>query len=182
MSLRSTHAVNSPAPAPRTKKGTRGATSRRHARQHGRGDTQGAVHRVIAQRGGSPQPVLDPEGGMHERVILLGGFQVEPDTREAVPGSEIGVGYVGPVIPENPTVPGRSVDDDDRGQQRGDEEPISCSEGESRNLRGLGVRLGTRRALGGTSAIFLPTDRSRASFDGRSSENVKHVWRVTGNT
>src|SRR5439155_26621333 len=83
-----------------------------------------------------PEAVLHPEGAVHQRVMLLRGSGLEPDPPQPLPGAELRPGEVGGVVPQEPAVPGGSVGDADRHHHRGDEEPLSWSNGMSRSVLG----------------------------------------------
>ena len=55
---------------------------------------------MVAEYRVAPEPGLEPEGAVQERVVLLGGVEVEPDRPQAVPTPERGAGDVGIVVPD----------------------------------------------------------------------------------
>ena len=69
---------------------------------------------MIAESGITPKPVLNPKGTMQQGVILLRGPKVEPYTEEPIPGTQFGRGHVAAVIPNDPSMPGRLVDQEHR--------------------------------------------------------------------
>jgi hypothetical protein len=73
---------------------------------------------VVPKRRVAPEPMLQPEGGVDDRVVLLGRARLEPDAAEAVERTEGGRGEVLLVVPEQSAVPGGVVggerDDDER--------------------------------------------------------------------
>ena len=90
----------------------------------GRQGVQDDVHQVIAQRGVAPQLVLDPEGGVQQRIILLRGPQVEPDAVQSVPRAQFGAGHVRVIVPDESAVPGRLICQEDRDHQGDEEQPV----------------------------------------------------------
>ena len=65
------------------------------------------VREVVADGVVAPQARLDPERGVEERIVLLGGAELEPDALEAVESAERGARDVRVVVPEKSAPPGR---------------------------------------------------------------------------
>ena len=74
-----------------------------------RGGVLQNIGEMIAERCVAPQPVLDPERGVKQRVVLLGGMGVGPDPPQSRAGLQLGPGDMGAVIPDQPSVEGRPV-------------------------------------------------------------------------
>ena len=90
----------------------------------GRQGVQPNVHQVVAERRVAPQLVLDPEGAVQQRVILLRGPEVEPDPVQSLPGTQFGAGYVRLVVPDESALPGRLINQEHRDHQGGRKEPV----------------------------------------------------------
>jgi len=75
------------------------------------------VRQVIVQHGATPQPMLDPEGGVKQGIILLSRSQLEPNSREAVKGTELRPCDVRGIVPNQPATKRRPIS-----QQRGEHE------------------------------------------------------------
>jgi hypothetical protein len=58
------------------------------------------VQQVVAERRVAPEAVLDPEGGMKDRIVLLGRVDVRPDAGKAGKGAKVGTCDVARVVPE----------------------------------------------------------------------------------
>src|SRR5438477_13109946 len=54
----------------------------------------------------APKLLLEPEGTMKERIVLLGCPWLEPDSPQTLQGTQPGTRDIGGVIPQNSTVPG----------------------------------------------------------------------------
>jgi hypothetical protein len=61
---------------------------------------------------------------VQQGVILLRGPKVEPYTEEPVPGTQFGAGYVAAVIPNDPSMPGRLVNQEYRRNQSDKKKPV----------------------------------------------------------
>ena len=98
---------------------------------------------MIAESGIAPKPGLNPKGAVQQGVILLRGPKVEPYTEEPVPGTQFGAGHVGAVIPDEPSLPGRLVDQEHRRNQSDDKEPVLQRERTTGRYRLCQTRLDT---------------------------------------
>jgi hypothetical protein len=81
------------------------------------------VDEVIAGHGVAPEPVLDPEGRVQERVVLLGGAEVRPDPREPAQRTKIRPRQVRVVVPLELARGRGQVGEEDRGQESADDPP-----------------------------------------------------------
>src|SRR5690606_21477173 len=88
----------------------------------GVGGVQEDVEEVVAERGIAPEFVFEPERGMEERVVLLGGADFEPDADEAAERLQVGAGDVAGVVPDEAGGKGGPVGDE-RGEEEEGEEP-----------------------------------------------------------
>lgn len=61
-----------------------GQAAQDHEQQQGCGGVQSEVRQVVAKHRVAPQSVLDPEGSVKDRIVLLRGPQVGPDAPEAM--------------------------------------------------------------------------------------------------
>src|SRR5580700_9243222 len=59
---------------------------------------------MIAENGVAPEPMLDPERGVEDGIILLHRPDFEPDPPQAMPGTQGAGGDVIAVIPKKTTV------------------------------------------------------------------------------
>ena len=85
--------------------------------QNGARRVQGHVHHVVSRRMEAPEVVLDPEGGVHERVVLGYRARNEPDLEETRQRPERFVlRDVDVVVPDETRPQHRRIDDE--GEQR----------------------------------------------------------------
>ena len=98
------------------------AQDQRH--QHGRGGVQQDVHQVIAERGVAPEPVLDPERAVQQRIVLLRG--PESNQMRYSPCHDRSSGRVtwASSSQMKPALPGRLVGQKDREHQSQRPDPI----------------------------------------------------------
>ena len=92
---------------------------------------------MVAHSRVAPQPVLDPERAVEDRIILLRGTELEPDPTEAGGGLQLGLGHVGVVVPEEAAVDRGVIGEDADGREAEPAQP-------PRN-RGCGARCRRRR-------------------------------------
>src|SRR3954468_15435488 len=71
----------------------------------------------------APYPMLDPEGRMRQRIVLLRCTEVEPDARQAMNRLKLGAGDVLVIVPQQPTVPGGLVRCERRKEKRHANQP-----------------------------------------------------------
>jgi hypothetical protein len=76
-----------------------------------RGGVKEPIRHVIADRGVSPQPVLQPKRAEEHRIILLGGAELGPDEPQSMHGSQRWLGHVGAVVPYKAAVEGGPVNE-----------------------------------------------------------------------
>jgi hypothetical protein len=93
------------------------AAAKQQAEQGGGGRVQQDVDEVIAERGVPPEPVLEPESRVEERVVLLRRPGLEPDAQESRPRLQGGMGDVAQVVPQEVPLQRRGI-----GNQRGEQE------------------------------------------------------------
>jgi hypothetical protein len=60
---------------------------------------QKQIDDVIASGRIAPKPLLEPEGGMKKRIVLLGRPWHEPDSPKAIEGAQFWTPDMGLVIP-----------------------------------------------------------------------------------
>ncbi len=106
--------------------------------QQRRGEVERDVDEVVPERVVAPEPVLDPEGGVGERVVLLGRPELEPDSPEPVERLQLRTRHVRGVVPEPLAVPGRSIREERHDQQDQQEKPGGCPAGGSAFRRSRG--------------------------------------------
>ena len=73
------------------------------------------VDQVIAEHRIAPQSMLQPEGAVQQRVILLRGAEVEPDAPQTVQRLQVGPRDVHVVVPEQRAVQRGQVGDQGAG-------------------------------------------------------------------
>src|ERR1039457_5135701 len=64
---------------------------------------------MVAEYCVAPKAMLHPERAVQQRIVLLGGSEVEPDAPEAVKGLEIRPRHVARIIPKEASVECRQV-------------------------------------------------------------------------
>src|SRR5580698_10619296 len=103
--------------------------------------------KVITQGGLPPQPVLEPEGRMEQRIVLLGRPRLEPDSEKSVKRLQLQLRYIVRVVPEQLTAQRRPIHRDqpkiDQGEQ---DEPGDPSHGRRRHAGAMishGLETGT---------------------------------------
>jgi hypothetical protein len=117
-----------------------GKPAQRQGRQQGDEAMQPEIDQVIATRIICPESVLQPESAVHQRVMLLGRSQVEPDPPQPLQRAQLGTGDVGLVVPDQPAVPDGSIDEEDHGDQRGGEQQFAHPERSRRTRRRCELR------------------------------------------
>ena len=78
---------------------------------------------MVAQGGAAPEPVLDPEDAIDQRIVLLGGARLDPSADQAGEGMQFGSGKMSLVIPDGLSVPGGVVGQQGRNDQQKPGEP-----------------------------------------------------------
>ena len=104
-----------------------GIASRRRTRHHqGRRGVQEDVHQVIAQRGVAPELVLEPEGAVQQAGSIAASPRRRTRCGTVRAKSAVRGGLRGVVVPDEPALPGRLVDQENRDHQgnRKDQAPM----------------------------------------------------------
>ena len=117
-----------------------------HPQEAGREHVQEDVDQVVAEGRISPEPMLDPEGGVDQGVVLCGRPELEPDPPQPLHRTQGDRGHVALVVPDHPALPGRVVSGQRGQKESGDAEPrqrVSRSRGAA-VLRRRAVRLSRR--------------------------------------
>ena len=67
------------------------------------------IEQVIAQHGIAPEPVFQPERAVQNRIILLGGAQIEPDSPDTMERLQFRRGDMTVVVPQESALEGRPI-------------------------------------------------------------------------
>src|ERR1017187_10134685 len=74
---------------------------------------------MVTQHGIAPGTMLQPEGSVQERIVLLGRSQVGPYPPQTVQGLEAGPGHVAAIVPEQASMQRRQVSEQGSRQHQG---------------------------------------------------------------
>src|ERR1035438_9288469 len=85
--------------------------------------------------------MLNPEGAMEDRIILLGGVEIEPDASKSGNGLQVLASDVCLIVPDEAPPQGGPIAKKSQTQKQGAEAPTPHANGEERTLKSHAVGL-----------------------------------------
>ncbi len=103
------------------------------------------IGEVVAHHRVAPDPVLEPEGGVKNRVVLLRGTDLEPDAPKAPQGLEAGDRDMKVIVQEPTAGVGRVIRDERRREEKGGQQQVPSAIRRDRCVSGATPGLHVRK-------------------------------------